>query len=191
MSRTRRIDRAVVVDAAIALVNAEGPGALSLKRLADELGIQTPSLYNHVDGLPGLHRELALRNAQNLAGCLASAAIGRSGAPALAALAEAYREYIKANPGLYLLELRPAQKAEPVDPARATAEERTLAVCLAVMASLGLTGEDALHAVRALRSTVHGFATLETAGGFGLPLDLDESFRRLLDMLAHSLVPRV
>lgn len=110
--------------------------------------------------------------------------------PALAALAEAYREYIKANPGLYLFELRPAHLAEPAEPARAAAEERTLAVCLAVMASLGLTGEDALHAVRALRSTVHGFATLESAGGCGLPLDLDESFRRLLDMLAQSLVPR-
>jgi hypothetical protein len=31
---------------------------------------------------------------------------------------------------------------------------------------------------------VHGFATLEVAGGFGLPQDCDESFRRLVDALA-------
>ena len=69
--------------------------------------------------------------------------------------------------------------------AAADAEERTVAICLTVMASFGLAGEDALHAVRALRSTVHGFATREAAGGFGLPLDLDESFRRLVAMLAE------
>jgi hypothetical protein len=42
-------------------------------------------------------------------------------------------------------------------------------------------GEDAaIHAVRGLRSIVHGFATLELAGGFGLALDRDESFLLLL-----------
>ena len=42
------------------------------------------------------------------------------------------------------------------------------------------SGDDAIHAVRALRSLIHGFATLEQGGGFGIPLDLDESFRRLI-----------
>jgi hypothetical protein len=45
-----------------------------------------------------------------------------------------------------------------------------------------LNGDDAIHAVRALRSLVHGFATLEVSGGFGIPLDLDESFHRLVDL---------
>ena len=39
----------------------------------------------------------------------------------------------------------------------------------------------------ALRSVIHGFATLEVAGGFGLPLDCDESFRRLIAMLIAGL----
>jgi hypothetical protein len=50
---------------------------------------------------------------------------------------------------------------------------------LDVLASYGLRGDDALHAVRRLRSVVHGFATLESAGGFGIPLEVDESFERL------------
>jgi len=50
---------------------------------------------------------------------------------------------------------------------------------------LGLTSdlrvkEAAIHAVRGLRSIAHGFATLELAGGFGMPLDCEESFLRLL-----------
>ena len=51
----------------------------------------------------------------------------------------------------------------------------------------GLRGEEGLHAVRGLRSVVHGFASLEVAGGFGLPLNLDESFRRLVEMFIHGL----
>ena len=50
--------------------------------------------------------------------------------------------------------------------------------------------EDAIRraseTVRAVRSVVHGFATLEAEGGFGLPLDCDESFRRMIDMLIRA-----
>ncbi len=49
-----------------------------------------------------------------------------------------------------------------------------------MLASYGLSSEEAVHAARGLRSVAHGFATLEVSGGFGIPLDLDESFRRLL-----------
>jgi len=56
-----------------------------------------------------------------------------------------------------------------------------------VLDAYGLQGEDALHAARSLRSLVHGFATLEIAGGFGLPLDCDESFRRLVEMFLNGL----
>ena len=58
---------------------------------------------------------------------------------------------------------------------------------MAVMASFGLEGGDAVHAVRGLRSVVHGFATLEISGGFGMPLDLDESFVRLVDLFIAGL----
>jgi len=60
------------------------------------------------------------------------------------------------------------------------AEAEVVDVALQVLSAYGLQGDDALHAVRALRSLVHGFATLEAAGGFGLALDLDESFSRLM-----------
>jgi hypothetical protein len=66
-------------------------------------------------------------------------------------------------------------------------EERALRVGLVVMASLGLQGEDAIHALRAFRSMIHGFATLEVAGGFGLPEDCDESFRRMVQFLVAGL----
>jgi AcrR family transcriptional regulator len=187
MPRRAGLDRAVVVKSAAELINAEGLEALSLGRLAAQLGVQTPSLYNHIDGLPGLQRELALLNARALGDCLGNAAIGKSGAQALVALAQAYRTYIHDKPGVYLSGLRASLNQPVPDVELEQVEERLVNVVLVVMASLGLEGEDALHAVRGLRSVVHGFATLELAGGFGLPLDCDESFRRLLEMLVRGL----
>jgi AcrR family transcriptional regulator len=49
MARPRQalLTRQRIVEAASALVDAEGLGALSTRRLATELGVQGPSLYNH------------------------------------------------------------------------------------------------------------------------------------------------
>ncbi len=55
---------------------------------------------------------------------------------------------------------------------------RLLQIVLEVLASCGLRGDDVLHAARGLRAIAHGFATLETSGGFGLPVECDESFDR-------------
>ena len=187
MPRRAGLNRAAVVNAAVELVNTSGSEALTLRRLADTLGIQTPSLYNHIEGLPGLQRELALVNVHNLGERLSEAAIGKSGPDALLAVAQAYRDYIKEFPGLYLASLRASGNQPQPDPELQAEEARSLRVGLAVMASFGLEGEDALHAVRGLRSLAHGFATLEIGGGFGLTLDCDESFRRLLEMFVRGL----
>jgi AcrR family transcriptional regulator len=187
MSSKKRLTRNDVVQAAVKLLNTEGPDALTLNRLAGELGIRPPSLYNHIDGLPGLQRELSVLNARQIADSLGEAAIGRSGDDLFMDVAQAFRSYVKENPGLYLATLRASGRQETPDPNLMREEERALKIALAIMASLGLQNEDAVHGARAFRSMVHGFATLEVAGGFGLPQDCDESFRRLVDALAAGL----
>ena len=57
MATRTRLTKLAVVQAAAEMLNEEGAGDLSLNRLAERLQIRTPSLYNHVDGLPGLQRE--------------------------------------------------------------------------------------------------------------------------------------
>jgi len=184
MSSKKRLTKTEVIEAAVEILNTEGSAALTLNRLAEELGIRTPSLYNHVDGLPGLQRELAVLNAKQLADCLGEAAIGKGGPELFMHVAQAFRSYVKENPGLYVATLRASGTQKTPDPNLMREEERALKVALAVTASLGLKGEDAIHAARAFRSMVHGFATLEVAGGFGLPQDCDKSFRRLVNALA-------
>jgi AcrR family transcriptional regulator len=187
MSPRLNLTKQTVVLAAADLINAEGLEALSLGRLAKELGIRTPSLYNHVDGLPGLMRELSILNAHNLADCISEAAIGQSGAEAVRAIMQAMRIYIKEYPGLYLSTMRASGTQPEVNPELEQEEARSVKVGMAVMASFGLEGDEAVHALRGLRSVVHGYATLEISGGFGIPLDLDESFSRLVEMFIAGL----
>lgn len=191
MKRTSKpragLDRLSVILAAGRLVNAEGADALTINRLASELGVQPPSLYNHIDGLAGLWRELALLSTTTLGDRLINASIGKSGPAGIRALANAYRTYILEFPGLYQASLRASRNLETPDPRLAAAEEKVVMVVLAIIESFGVSGEEAIHAVRALRSVVHGFATLEVAGGFGIPLSLDESFDRLVEMFIGGL----
>ena len=177
MARSVGIDRAGVVSAAAELADARGLEALTLAAVAEQLRVRLPSLYNHVDGLGGLRRELAHLGARELAERLRSAAVGVAGESALLALANAYRAYILEHPGRYAATVRSPDEDDH--------ELQRLARSLidtfrAVLASYGFEGDDAIHAIRGLRSVVHGFAALELAGGFGLRLDRDESFGRLL-----------
>ncbi len=179
-----RLDRAAVIQAAADLADAEGLEQVTLARLAEHLGIRTPSLYNHVDGLPGVRRALALLGVRELGARLARATIGKSADAAVAALAQAYRDFAHAHPGLYAASIR---APDPTDPEAQAAAQAVVEVVQAVLASYGLQGDASIHAVRGLRSALHGFVALEAAGGFGIPLDLDESFRRLVQMLIHGL----
>lgn len=176
------LDQARVVQAAAELADEQGLGALTLARLAARLGIRAPSLYAHVGGLDDLRRRIASAGASHLAEALQEAAAGRSGSDGLRAIADAYRAFAKAHPGTYAALQRADDRG--VD---SEAGARVIAVLAAVLRSYELQGDDAIHAVRAIRSALHGFVLLETGHGFGMPLDLDESFRRLVELLDRGL----
>jgi len=180
----RGLDREQVVDAAMAIADADGLDAVTLARVATALGVRSPSLYNHVAGRDGLVRAIATRATGELAATLRRAATGRSGADAIAAVAQAQRAYALAHPGRYSATVAaPA----PGDTAHEAAAADAVDVLEAVLAGSGVEGDDLIHAVRALRSAVHGFAALEASGGFGLDVDRDVSFRRLVDAFARGI----
>ena len=171
-----------VVSAAANLADADGLAELTLARLATVLGIRTPSLYAHVDGLGDLRARLGARAARELGAVLKVAAAGRARGDALRAVARAYREYAHAHPGTYAA-MQIATDSEEFQAAGA----ELIGLIVAVLRGYGLEDEHAIHAVRAIRSAMHGFVTLELEGGFGIPVDVDVSYDTLLDMLDAGL----
>jgi AcrR family transcriptional regulator len=178
------LDTARVVEQAAEIADRDGLAQVTLARVAESLGVRAPSLYNHVDGLPGMLRLLTLLSLGELTDAIRNAAVGRSGGPALQSVGRAYRAYAQENPGRYAATIRaPApDDAELVD-----AGLRAVAVILAVLGAWGFTGDEALHRVRVVRAALHGFVSIEAEGGFRLALSLDESFELMLQMLVAGL----
>ena len=173
------LDREAVVAAAVAIIDYEGVSALSLARVAKEVGVRTPSLYVHIDGMADLRRALCLFAVADLGDALRRAGNGRSGEDALVAFAEAYRGYSRKYPGRYELTMQPPM---PVDDELRTVYFRALEPFNAIVQSWGLDAVTTKHFGRAVRSGIHGFVVLEAAGSFRNK-DADESFRQMLAML--------
>lgn len=178
------LDPEAVLQAAIQLVDREGLEQLSLASLATALNVKTPSLYNHIKGLPDLKRQLSRRGIILVKDAMVEAVIGKSEDAALLAAGLAYVGFARKQPGLY-----EAVTALPNydDPELQEAGAQVVSFLLKLLAPYGLSEEDALHVVRGFRSLVHGFASLEGQNGFRMGLERDESLRRLLTTYLRGL----
>jgi len=177
------LDTAAVTRAAADLVDEQGLGALTMTTLAERVGVRPPSLYKHVPGgLAELVHRVATLAAEDLADVFRQTASGQRGVPALTAVADAFRRYVREHPGRYAA----TAAADQVD------DEDSLGIALrdsvdalgGVLAGYGLPQEDHVHALRMLRSLLHGFAVLEASGGFRIGVDVEESVAwslRLMD----------
>ncbi len=181
--RRRRLDQAAVVAAAARIADAEGLEAATLARVAAELEVRPPSLYNHVESHTALMRALGIEAVAGLAAAIRDAAVGRSREDALRAIAVAFRAYALAHPGLYAATVR---APGPDDPEAAEVASAALAPILAVLAGWGIEGDEAVHFVRVIRAALHGFVSLELGGGFGLALLVEDSFALLVDSLVAA-----
>lgn len=184
MSHRIGLDSATVVEAAARLVDEEGIEQLTLSHLAKRLSIQTPSLYNHITSLSGLKHDLTLYCLRDLLDRLLRATSGKSRAEAIIALADTYRAYGRETPGRYAFSL---QAPDPGDQEVQVIAQQLVDVVRAVLAPYALGEEEAIHAIRGLRSIVQGFISLEIAGGFGMPVDMDTSFHWLINLFIAGL----
>jgi len=175
------LDAERVVDAAVAVADAEGLPAVTLARLAADLDVRAPSLYSHVAGREAVIDAIARRGYREMTAALQAAAIGRSGPEAVRAVAAAYRAYGHAAPGRYTAIQRPL----PGDPDAAA----LVATIAAALRAWRLTGAAEIHAIRALRSALHGFVILELTGGFALDVSLDASYKVLVETVTAGLGP--
>jgi hypothetical protein len=67
------------------------------------------------------------------------------------------------------------------------AVERVLATWSAMLRGYRLDPAMEIHAMRMLRSLLHGFTTLETAGSFQIDASVDESFDWMITFIDQGL----
>lgn len=173
------LDETTVLAAATEMADANGVDEIVLAKLAKKLGVRTPSLYNHVDGLIGLKRKLTIKGLGELYETLTRAAVGKAKDDAVRALAKAYIDFARKHPGLYEATQRTAGwQDDEIQKAAA----KVIEPVIQVFKAYGVEDNQlSIHMVRGFRSLLHGFASLEQRGGFGIPVDINESFKVLVD----------
>ena len=172
------LNKEKVIEKAVEIANREGLDAVTLKLIAQESGVKTPSLYKHIEDLDSLFAELACLGIQGLGQAIREALTRcEPGEDAIRQVARAYRRYALKNPGLYAA-FQPTHvgRGEKIE---ATAKE-LIGLLGKTLAPFHLNEDETIHALRAFRALCHGFADLELKKGFGLAQDVDESFERLV-----------
>ncbi len=177
---------AAVVDVALAVVDEGGPRALTLAAVATRADVATPSLYKHVKNLDELVDLVGVRVLQQLTERVTGSVIGLGGPDAVGALLRAYRDYAVAHPCRYAM----LPQSPRATPEWDTAGRRLMDTIFAVLSGCGVSGTDAVHLTRCIRAAGHGFATLESQGGFQLAEDIDASFATLTRMVLSALPSR-
>ena len=158
------VDRAAqAVEAARVLLEAEGREAMSMRRVAERIGIRAPSLYKHVPDKAELELRLVAQGLAEIGEALAAAG------PDLARLAAAYRAWALAHGRLYKLTTDEPLPRDRLPPGlEATAAEPLLSVF----------GDE--HVARAAWASAHGLVMLELAGRFPPAADLDAAWAAMV-----------
>ncbi|MFF4410990.1 TetR/AcrR family transcriptional regulator [Streptosporangium sp. NPDC001559] len=170
------------------LADEVGFDRLTMSAVARRLGVKDASLYAHVRGLEDLRGRIALLAADEKTVRIAEATAGLAGRDALVAYATAYRDYAREHPGRYMATQIPTE----IDPellAAARGPRRAIELTYGMLRAYALGEPDLTDAVRLLRSMLHGFISLEAAGGFAHSRPAEESWSRCLDAL-HTLLER-
>lgn len=169
-----------LVRAGAELADEIGFEQVTASELARRFDVKVASLYSHVKNSQDLKTRIALFALEEMAARAADAIAGRAGKDALVAFANVYRDYEREHPG------RAAAARMRLDPetAVASAGVRHAQMTRAILRGYDLTEPDATHAVRLLGSVFHGYASLESAGGFSHSApDSEETWTRILDAL--------
>ncbi|HET6171112.1 MAG TPA: TetR/AcrR family transcriptional regulator [Gaiellales bacterium] len=154
-----------IVAAAREILDDEGLDALTMRRIAERLGIRAPSLYKHFPDKQSLEAAIISAAFEEQADVFERAVAGSD--DPLGELAVAYRGFALAHPHLYRLMTDRELRRDLLAPG---AEER------AGLPIYRAAGEDADRA-RAAWAFAHGMALLEIANRFPPGADVDAAWR--------------
>ena len=168
------LDKDKIIEAAAKMADEKGIANVTLKVLATELGIKSPSLYKHFSGgLDELNKELMLYGWHSLESELTRAAIGKAKDDAIIAICYAYRHFVAEHKGLFeaMQWYNMYQSEEHLQ-----ATQGIVSILFQVLEAYGLAEEQKVHIVRMLRGFLQGFASTESHGGYGNPTPINDTF---------------
>jgi AcrR family transcriptional regulator len=155
-----------IVEIALELLEQDGADGLSMRRLADRIGIRAPSIYKHLADKQQLEAAIISVGFEQQAEAFETAVEGV--ADRLDALARAYRAFATRHPHLYRLMTEHELQRELLTPGVEARAGRTVYEAV---------GRDA-DLARAVWAFAHGMTILELDRRFPADADLDAAWSR-------------
>ncbi|MDB5596988.1 MAG: TetR/AcrR family transcriptional regulator [Hyphomicrobiales bacterium] len=171
-----------IVAAARRMIRALGVDALTLRDVAEAVGIRAPSLYKRFDSKSALLQAVKADVLTRFETALRQAGTGQPPALAFTRMAAAYREFGTRRPEIYRLIHRPELKAEGLE-----AERASLVPAFEIITAL-VGPAHALAAARCTTSFLHGFVSMEIDGNFQQGGSTDEAFTFSVYVILQGLV---
>ncbi len=153
--------RTALIDAASRLIADDGGRQLTLRRVAEEVGASTMSVYTHFGGMDELRREVRREGFARLAAHLAELRASRDPVADLTLIGWAYYRSATTNPSLY----RVMFMEQPLDEADAAVGQDTFESLVEGVHRCRerFTAADPVQRATELWACTHGLVTLELA----------------------------
>jgi AcrR family transcriptional regulator len=155
--------RTALLETAARIIATEGPGRLTLRRLAHEVGVSTMAIYTHFGSMTELRRCIRREGFGRLGARQAAVATSGDAVADLCVLGWAYYRNAMENPNLY----RAMFMEGPVDAADAAVGLETFDQLVATVQRCIDAGRfspaDPVHLATQLWAVIHGLVTLELA----------------------------
>ena len=165
-ARSVRSGRAAeIVGVARILLEAEGTGALTMRRLAEHLGIKAPSLYKHLPDKRALEAAIIEQALAEIGAALHEAVARPGPRTPVAAVLATYRHYGVENPNVYRLTSGDVPRQHLPEGLETWAGTPFFLA----------TGD--AHLAQALWAFAHGMVMLEIDDRFSDASDLDRTWR--------------
>ena len=170
MPARAQTSNAAIVAAGRRLLEERGVDALTMREVADAVGVRTPSLYKRVRDRSDLVRLILEDVVDELTAVTDAAAASGDPAADLRAMLAVYRSFARANPVAYRL------MDAPQSASGATERSERAAVTLLRLVTDLAGPRHALPAARTIVAWANGFITMELAGAFRLGGDLEQAW---------------
>lgn len=161
-----RVSKALVIETASQIADEQGLNNLSLKAVAEKLNVRTPSLYNHIESLDDLLREVAHKGMRSMNEQMAHTAIGKSGDAAMKSVSVEYLNFVIEHPGVY--ETIQWATWHGTDET-AQIFENYINILSTIISSYNFPSESTEEILNLFTGLLHGFTTLQVRYAFSNP----------------------
>ncbi|MGV3026866.1 TetR/AcrR family transcriptional regulator [Clostridium thermobutyricum] len=183
----RNLTKQKIIEVTFELADEIGLNKVTFQKIAEKLGIKYPSLYNHFKNMDNLKLEMTISSLNRLNTILTQGLIGKSGEDAIKEFSKLYKNFAFENRTAYelFLSVPTIGNDDIYDLTR-----ETVNIIVQILSIYTDNRTYLVHKSRALRSSLHGFISLYFFGYFQGEVDLEESFKFLVEDFIYSL-PRI